>query len=327
MTDDCDVKTKQNVIANLKTDLCQIPSDKNTFILDGSKATLKIVSGKELFIQYSPRFVPSLFSRSNKVDVIPIENIISVRCKDSVRSSRISSSRNHLERRKISSYSGWLRLNQTLTTTPSPLRNKYINDLDYFGGGVLLVPPSLEISLDEGCGTQLVIDYVKKDINSKRWTRKSLCLRNPDRGVISSWRNALVQEISGVISDRPKNLLIFINPFGGKGYGKNIFYNKVVPLLRLSGVKYKVIITERPFHAKDMVQTCSLEGVDGVVCVGGDGMFSEIFSGLLLRAANQANGDLTELRRESGLRVGIIPAGINYYTCKPFSGFNNIHSC
>ena len=107
-------------------------------------------------------------------------------------------------------------------------------------------------------------------------------------------------------------MLIFVNPFGGRGDGKTIFYNKVAPLLRLSGVKFDVVITERANHAKDMLQRCSLDGIDGIVCVGGDGMFSEIFTGLLLRTEKEANGDFTHLRR-SNMRVGVIPAGKKYF--------------
>jgi hypothetical protein len=43
---------------------------------------------------------------------------------------------------------------------------------------------------------------------------------------------------------RPKNLLVFINPFGGKGQALSIFNTTVAPLFRAAGVKYKVTFAQ-----------------------------------------------------------------------------------
>ena len=111
---------------------------------------------------------------------------------------------------------------------------------------------------------------------------------------------------------RPKSLLVFINPFGGKGQALKIFNTTVAPLGRAAGVKYKVIVTERANHARDMLRSDPLEGIDGVVCVGGDGMFSELFNGLLLRSMDE-NSEPQENGREEirapKIRVGLIPGG------------------
>ena len=157
-----------------------------------------------------------------------------------------------------------------------------------------------------------VIDYVSKD-NNHKWKRKNLCFRHTDANVVSAWKEQLEKRLSNVSFDRPKRLLIFINPFGGKGKGPIIFYKKIVPLLRMSGIQFEVIVTEYANHAKEKLQECSLEGIDGVISVGGDGIFSEIFTGMLLRTAKESNGDFTLLRKGS-IRVGVIPAGkIGYF--------------
>ena len=153
----------------------------------------------------------------------------------------------------------------------------------------------------------LVIDYVTKHKNHK-WKRKSLCFRHTDPKVVSKWEEMLEGLLRNISSDRPKKLLIFVNPFGGKGKGPKIFHRKIVPLLKLAGIKYDLIETEYANHAKDMLQKCSLEGIDGVVSVGGDGIFSEIFTGILLRTAKNSKGDFTQLRN-GRIRVGVIPAG------------------
>lgn len=74
-------------------------------------------------------------------------------------------------------------------------------------------------------------------------------------------------------------------------------------------------MTERANHARDHLRTDPLEGVDGVICVGGDGMFSELFNGLLLRSMDENKKDEPESETESfevhapKIRIGLIPGG------------------
>ena len=56
---------------------------------------------------------------------------------------------------------------------------------------------------------------------------------------------------------------------------------QVQPLFKKFNIDSEVIITERANHARDYLQDCNLEGIDGVICIGGDGMFAEIFNGIL----------------------------------------------
>ena len=56
--------------------------------------------------------------------------------------------------------------------------------------------------------------------------------------------------------------------------------SEVTPLFELAGVKCDVVLTERANQAQDLLQTYDFERpnnrIDGVVSVGGDGMFSEL---------------------------------------------------
>ena len=55
-----------------------------------------------------------------------------------------------------------------------------------------------------------------------------------------------------------------------------------------------------------------LDDYDGLVCVGGDGMFAELCHGLLLRTSREAFLDIDDRRVNiirPDLRIGIIPAG------------------
>ncbi|KAM3242651.1 hypothetical protein ACQJBY_054957 [Aegilops geniculata] len=103
-----------------------------------------------------------------------------------------------------------------------------------------------------------------------------------DPETCKSW----VEHLSACINneqDRPKNLMVFVHPLCGKGRGcKN--WEMVAPLFDRAKVNTKVIITERAGHAYDTLASISdkeLNKFDGVVAVGGDGLFNEILNGLL----------------------------------------------
>lgn len=113
---------------------------------------------------------------------------------------------------------------------------------------------------------------------------------------------------------RPKKLLIFVNPFGGKRLATKIYEQKVAPLFQVAGIEVELIITERANHARDMLEDVNLtiKDYDGVACVGGDGMFAELYNGLLIRtqkeqSINWSSPD-SKLSQPS-VRVGVIPAG------------------
>eukprot|EP00898_Chlorokybus_atmophyticus_P008441 jgi/Chlat1/8599/Chrsp86S07994 len=129
---------------------------------------------------------------------------------------------------------------------------------------------------------------------------------------------------------------VFVNPYGGKRMALNIWLSKVAPLFELAGIQCHVIQTQRAGHARDhMAQATAeeLNGYDGVVVVGGDGLFNEVLNGLLwngvmpshmqqptspsdpaspgglspkTRAAYKSVVNVAAARR---LRIGVIPAG------------------
>lgn len=85
--------------------------------------------------------------------------------------------------------------------------------------------------------------------------------------------------------DRPKKLIIFVNPYGGKGQALHLYKSVVRRLLDVAQVEHEVIITKHANHARDTIEDpqFNVELYDGIVCIGGDGMFSELMNGLLFR--------------------------------------------
>lgn len=120
--------------------------------------------------------------------------------------------------------------------------------------------------------------------------------------------------LSFVEFDRPRRLLFFVNPVGGAKRAQKIFDKEITPLLKLSTTKFTVVTTERANHAKDLIMdpNIDLSQFDGIIGVGGDGMFSEILNGILMRTQSENSIDYEcsdSLLAKPQIKLGIIPAG------------------
>jgi diacylglycerol kinase family enzyme len=94
---------------------------------------------------------------------------------------------------------------------------------------------------------------------------------------------------------------VLINPYGGKKQGVDVYNKHVAPVFDQSGVKTTVKRTQFSGHARNLIldmSSAELASYDGVVAVGGDGLFHEIVNGLLSlrsmavkRSTTEAGGD------------------------------------
>lgn len=96
------------------------------------------------------------------------------------------------------------------------------------------------------------------------------------------------------------------------GRARIVYDRKVLPIFEQANIVVNTIYTERANHAQEYVLHENLDNYDGLVCVGGDGMFAELCHGVLLRTArdeqlNIDNPHVNVIRPK--LRIGIIPAG------------------
>ncbi|KAM0061798.1 putative ceramide kinase [Helianthus debilis subsp. tardiflorus] len=115
------------------------------------------------------------------------------------------------------------------------------------------------------------------------WTPVVYTFGHDNKETCKTWVNQ-IKTCLGMETDRPKNLLVFVNPVSGKRNGCQIWEN-VTPLFSQAEVKTKVIVTERAGHAFDAMTSITsreLASYDGVVAVGGDGLFNEILNSVLL---------------------------------------------
>eukprot|EP00794_Sanderia_malayensis_P006076 gene6076-6779_t len=133
-----------------------------------------------------------------------------------------------------------------------------------------------------------------------KWKAKKMTFNCYDSHLCQKW----YENFQKILSDfkRPKNLLIFVNPVGGKKLAVKIFREKISPLFSIAGIKQEVVVTERAKHAHSIITNTDLNSFDGIIAVGGDGMFSEILNGVLSRE------ECTN-KTKPNIKLGIIPAG------------------
>ncbi|CAD7698513.1 unnamed protein product, partial [Ostreobium quekettii] len=128
---------------------------------------------------------------------------------------------------------------------------------------------------------------------ARRWARRA-----------SHWIDAKVE--------RPRRLWVFVNPHGGKGRARDIWADKVAPIFKVAGISCSVVHTHRANHAHDLVSRASPEDLakhDGIVVVGGDGLFQEVMNAILTRDSSQGPQSDGCTVRSPRIRLGHIPAG------------------
>ncbi|XP_021926264.1 ceramide kinase isoform X2 [Zootermopsis nevadensis] len=175
--------------------------------------------------------------------------------------------------------------------------------------------------------TSFILHYAAKGTKNT-WRHDTVTLNHTDPRQVASWVKTIRNYLSG-FKNRPKRLLIFVNPYGGKKIGLKIYEKQVKPLFLVAGIEVNAIITQRQFHARDTLLNCSFDNIDGVVCVGGDGTFSEVFNGLVLRTARDNGVDHNDPDVQLPpplLRVGVIPGGSTDTMAYCFHGTTDIET-
>lgn len=100
---------------------------------------------------------------------------------------------------------------------------------------------------------------------------------------------------------RPSKICIILNPIGGRATAKVDYEKVVLPILNMSSIEIvHYFETERENHAYDIAQMLDVKSINAIICVGGDGLISEVVNGLLSR------DDADEVKK---CPLGVIPAG------------------
>lgn len=132
--------------------------------------------------------------------------------------------------------------------------------------------------------------------------------------------------------NRPRKLLLFINPYGGKKNALKLYEQYAKPIFRLANVDVSVVITQRPNQIFELVLQQHLGHFDGIACCGGDGTFSELFNGLIYRDLVHEHPDkapkidVNNIPRPSK-PIGVIPAGSTDTVAYCLHGTTDIKTC
>ncbi|ETV88876.1 hypothetical protein, variant [Aphanomyces astaci] len=94
--------------------------------------------------------------------------------------------------------------------------------------------------------------------------------------------------------------LVLINPVGGTGHAQRTYDHKVHAVFEAANIVVTKVLTKHEAHATDIVESLDLTEYAFVVCVGGDGLVSEVVQGLMKRP------DWVQAIR---FPIGIIPGG------------------
>jgi sphingosine kinase len=98
-----------------------------------------------------------------------------------------------------------------------------------------------------------------------------------------------------------RKLLVLLNPKSGPGKAREIFQQRVVPILAEAEVCFDLYVTKHANYARDFVRTKNIYQWRGLVVVGGDGIVFEVINGLFERE------DWQKAIKE--LPIGVIPCG------------------
>ncbi|KAK3086541.1 hypothetical protein FSP39_019938, partial [Pinctada imbricata] len=104
---------------------------------------------------------------------------------------------------------------------------------------------------------------------------------------------------------KPRKLVIFLNPIGGKQNARSIYQKTAGPLFELAGILCEVLVSERHRHFTDLVAAFDFSSVDGMVIFGGDGSVCEILNALMRKTYGQEVKDPKPI----DIPMAVIPTG------------------
>ncbi|XP_030753752.1 sphingosine kinase 1-like [Sitophilus oryzae] len=115
-----------------------------------------------------------------------------------------------------------------------------------------------------------------------------------------------------------RRLLVLCNPKSGAGKGKQIFQQKIAPIINEAEIPYDLHMTKYANFARDFVRTHNLFQWTGIVVVGGDGIVFEAINGIFERY------DWADVIKT--IPLGVVPGGsgnglarsIAHYASEPY---------
>ncbi|KAJ8302838.1 hypothetical protein KUTeg_019234 [Tegillarca granosa] len=192
-----------------------------------------------------------------------------------------------------------------------------------FGGGTTSTSVDVIdiINVAEAENNSFKLHFINKS-KSPIWRRS--CMNVTGDSDVCNKLMCEIKDIMKQVSPKPRKFLVMINPVGGKQSGEKSYKDIVAPVFNLAGITTEVIVSERPKHVIDVMNSYDFSETDGIVLCGGDGTYHECIATLLRRFQNEAGIDLNDINapiKPLPFPVAMIPtgtgnviAGTNYET-------------
>lgn len=81
-------------------------------------------------------------------------------------------------------------------------------------------------------------------------------------------------------AQRHKRIKVLVNPFGGKGVARKLYYREIEPLFKAAACEIDVETTTHSGHAVEIAKKMDVDKYDVIACASGDGLPHEVFNGL-----------------------------------------------
>ena len=139
---------------------------------------------------------------------------------------------------------------------------------------------------EEGkAGPTLVITaYPRKSAGAPR-KKQTHCLPCAFPEQAAAAATAILKALYGPASSHRR--LVLVNPFGGGGKAPGV-WQRLQAILAPSGLSFEVLQTTHAGHARELMETLSLDDYHCVCTVSGDGLVYEVINGLMARADGKA---------------------------------------
>lgn len=98
-----------------------------------------------------------------------------------------------------------------------------------------------------------------------------------------------------------RKVLVIVNPKSGSGKARELFQQRVAPMLTEAELSYDLYVTKYANFARELVRTRDVFVWKSIVVVGGDGIYYEVLNGLCERPDWE--------RALDEISIGIIPCG------------------
>ncbi|XP_064606483.1 ceramide kinase-like [Liolophura sinensis] len=169
-----------------------------------------------------------------------------------------------------------------------------------------------ETSHAENAPTKLVIYFVRRLSEPDfQYCVDNVTLHGPS-SLCEEWVITLTDHLHRTAPQRPKSLLVIINPCSGGKKAEKMFKNDIAPIFQLAGIKTDVRVTAEARDSFNILGNIDLSVFDGLVSVGGDGTHYEVIAALIRKTMKDKGvEELTSstVLQSPSIRHGMIPAG------------------